>query len=86
MVSGLAAIIYAWLWLIGSPPPGITTIIVLLFVGIGLNSLGIGMLGEYIGRAYAEVKHRPLFIVQETKNIEYPAQSSSPHGFSDKQK
>ncbi|MGD0016406.1 MAG: hypothetical protein ABSC38_02660 [Verrucomicrobiia bacterium] len=43
-------------YLIGSPPPSITTLIILSFLGIGLNSLGIGVLGEYLGRTYAEVK------------------------------
>jgi glycosyltransferase involved in cell wall biosynthesis len=68
-LSGIAAFVYALLWFIGSPPPGITTIVVLLLIAIGLNSLGIGALGEYVGRSYAEVKHRPLYIVQETVNI-----------------
>ncbi len=67
--------IYVVLYLIGSPPPGITTIIVLLFIGIGLNSLGIGILGEYLGRTYAEVKRRPLYLIQETVNVDAPAMS-----------
>ena len=68
-VSFIAACVYSVLFLIGSPPPGTTTLIVLGFLGIGLNSLGIGILGEYIGRTYSEVKHRPLYVVQETVNI-----------------
>ncbi len=71
-VSLVAACVYAALYLVGSPPPGITTLIVLSFLGIGLNSLGIGVLGEYLGRTYAEVKHRPLYIVQESVNLEAP--------------
>ena len=66
MISILAASVYSLLWLMGSPPPGITTLIVLSFVGIGLNSLGIGILGEYLGRVYAETKSRPKYIIQET--------------------
>ena len=61
--------IYALLFLTGSPPPGITTIIILLIVAIGLNSYGIGILGEYLGRTYSEVKRRPLYIVAETVNL-----------------
>jgi polyisoprenyl-phosphate glycosyltransferase len=71
-LSGIAALVYALLWFTGSPPRGITTIIVLLLIAIGLNSLGIGVLGEYVGRSYAEVKRRPLYIVQETVNIKSP--------------
>jgi glycosyltransferase involved in cell wall biosynthesis len=65
LVSFLAVFVYAGLWLVGSPPPGITTLIILGFFGIGLNSLGIGILGEYIGRIYAETKSRPKYIIQE---------------------
>jgi dolichol-phosphate mannosyltransferase len=70
VVSVIAAFVYALLFLIGSPPRGITTLIVLAFLGIGLNSLGIGILGEYLGRTYAEVKQRPLYVVQEAVNLE----------------
>jgi glycosyltransferase involved in cell wall biosynthesis len=69
-LSMVAAFVYALLWFTGSPPPGITTIIVLLLVAIGLNSIGIGILGEYVGRTYAESKRRPLYVVQEAVNIE----------------
>ena len=65
----VAAATYVSLWAIGSPPPGITTIIVLLLAAIGLNSLGIGLLGEYVGRTYSEVKRRPLYVVQEAVNL-----------------
>lgn len=71
-MSVVAGLVYSILFLIGSPPPGITTLIVLSFLGIGLNSLGIGVLGEYLGRTYAEVKHRPLYIVQEAVNVQPP--------------
>ena len=70
LVSVIAAIVYAVLWLTVSAPPGITTIIVLLFAAIGINSIGIGLLGEYVGRTYAESKRRPLYVVQEAVNIE----------------
>ena len=68
-ISAFTIPIYALLFLTGSPPPGITTIIILLIVAIGLNSFGIGILGEYLGRTYSEVKRRPLYIVAETVNL-----------------
>ncbi len=64
-LSAVAAVVYTVLFFFASPPPGITTLIILTFLGIGLNSLGIGVLGEYIGRTYAEVKRRPLYMVEE---------------------
>lgn len=67
--SCFGALAYSLLWLLGYAPPGITTLIVLVLLNIGLNSLGIGILGEYLGRTYSEVKHRPLYIIQETMNL-----------------
>ncbi len=71
VVLCLSAIpVYALLYVRGNPPPGITTLIVFGLFAIGLNSLGIGVLGEYLGRTYAETKRRPLFIIEEAVNIE----------------
>lgn len=44
------------------------TVIILFFGGIQLFSIGI--LGIYISKIYREVKCRPLYIVEDTKNIE----------------
>ena len=76
--SIVAAGIYSTLAIMGKPPAGITTLIVLAWLGIGLNSLGIGVLGEYVGRTYSEVKRRPLYIVQETRNLNIDNQSDQP--------
>lgn len=67
--SALLAVVYVVLFLRGSPPPGITTILVLLLVSIGINSLGIGILGEYLGRTFTEAKARPLYVIAETANL-----------------
>lgn len=43
-------------------PGWATTTVCILFLG-GIQLVGIGILGEYIGRIFEEVKHRPLYLV-----------------------
>ncbi len=46
--------------------PGFSTIVLSILLFSGVQLLSIGILGEYIGRIYNEVKQRPLFVVNET--------------------
>jgi glycosyltransferase involved in cell wall biosynthesis len=50
----------------GNPVPGYASIFVAVtFLG-GINLLGIGILGEYIGRIFVEAKQRPLYVIRHT--------------------
>lgn len=56
-------------WLIGNPLPGLTTVMVLILLSLGINMAAIGIVGEYIGRIQLEVKRRPLYVIDTTVNI-----------------
>ena len=68
--SFLMAIAYLVLKFIGTPfPLGNPTIVILvLFIG-GLQLISIGILGEYLGRIYDEIKQRPKFIVDHAVGL-----------------
>lgn len=51
--------------LIGRDLPGYASLItIILFLG-GVQLIGLGVLGEYIGRLFSEAKKRPIYIVRE---------------------
>lgn len=45
-------------------PPGFASIIILILGSLSLNALFLGIIGEYLGRIYKQVKHRPLTIIE----------------------
>jgi len=45
-------------------PPGFATIIVLILGSLSLNALFLGIIGEYLGRIYRQVKRRPLTVIE----------------------
>lgn len=50
--------------------PGLSTTVLLVCFFAGLQLLGLGLIGEYIGRIYDEVKQRPMFIVDRKINFQ----------------
>jgi undecaprenyl-phosphate 4-deoxy-4-formamido-L-arabinose transferase len=49
--------------IVGPEAEGLFTLFGIAFFLIGLTLFGVGMLGEYIGRIYQQVRHRPRYIV-----------------------
>ena len=49
----------------GDPVQGFPTLIVAVLSLGGLNLLGLGVIGEYLGRLFMEAKRRPLFVIDE---------------------
>jgi len=49
---------------------GVFTLFALLFVFIGAQFIGLGLLGEYIGRIYHDVRHRPRYFIHEIRGTE----------------
>ena len=46
----------------------VATTTVLLLLSITLNALFLGVIGEYLGRIYQQVKKQPLTIIEKTIN------------------
>ncbi len=68
--SFLMALVYLAMKLAGFPFPmgNPTMVIMILFLG-GIQLISIGILGEYIGRIYEEVRSRPKFIVDRLEGF-----------------
>jgi len=68
--SFILAIIYLIMKLNGFPFPigNPTMVILVLFLG-GVQLISVGILGEYIGRIYEEVRSRPKFIVDRKEGL-----------------
>lgn len=78
LVISLFALCYAVAFLLktllfGTDVPGFPTLVISVMFFAGVQLLSLGIIGEYLGRMYEEVKGRPLFLISEELGIEHDA-------------
>lgn len=56
--------------LFGRDVPGYASLMVVLLFGFALQMIAFGIIGEYIGRLYQEVKGRPVYLIRERLGYE----------------
>ena len=73
---GAASVLYAIAsvisWFAGRTVPGWTTTVMLVSFLFSVQFFMIGVLGEYVGRIYEQVKRRPLYVISERINFGRP--------------
>ncbi|HEY0721862.1 MAG TPA: glycosyltransferase family 2 protein [Gammaproteobacteria bacterium] len=83
LISALSLIYGAFLVIrtlaFGIDVPGYASLMVsTLFIG-GIQLISLGVIGEYLGRVFEEVKHRPLYLISETHGLDNgPARPNDP--------
>jgi undecaprenyl-phosphate 4-deoxy-4-formamido-L-arabinose transferase len=68
VISLLSAAFFVFLvirrFIVGPEAEGLFTLFAILFFLIGIALFGIGLLGEYVGRIYQQVRTRPRYLIQ----------------------
>jgi len=69
IVSVLSTLFVIYLFIrrlmIGPEAEGVFTLFAILYFLVGIGIMGLGIIGEYIGRIYKEVRRRPRFVIRE---------------------
>lgn len=72
LISGMSGLLVLYILtrriILGPEAEGIFTLFAILFLLVGICLLGLGILGEYIGRIYQEVLKRPRFVIKSELN------------------
>lgn len=53
--------------------PGLPTTVLVVTFFSGVQLLALGLMGEYLGRTYDEVKRRPMYIIDRRENFKHPS-------------
>jgi glycosyltransferase involved in cell wall biosynthesis len=70
MVAFLAIPVAIGFRIAGQFVPGITTVLLVVLLLGGIQLITVGIIGEYLGRVYDEVKQRPLYLIRHRRNDE----------------
>jgi undecaprenyl-phosphate 4-deoxy-4-formamido-L-arabinose transferase len=62
---GFSVFLFIRRLIVGPEAEGLFTLFAILFAFIGIQILALGIIGEYVGRVYNEVRKRPRFIVKD---------------------
>jgi undecaprenyl-phosphate 4-deoxy-4-formamido-L-arabinose transferase len=63
----IARLLYGAIW----AAQGVFTLFAILFVFVGLQFFALGLIGEYIGRIYREVRKRPEYVIEHVYGSEF---------------
>jgi undecaprenyl-phosphate 4-deoxy-4-formamido-L-arabinose transferase len=64
-------------FIVGPEVEGVFTLFAIMFFLMGIVLFGLGVVGEYVGRIYQEVRKRPRFVVRRV--FEKPVESNETH-------
>ena len=66
-VGSLLFVVYLFIrrLIIGPEVQGVFTLFAILYFLVGVGIMGLGVIGEYIGRIYQEVRRRPRFMIRD---------------------
>ena len=75
LVSAFLAIVFGSViiirvLLLGRDVPGYASIMVTILFGFALQMIALGVMGEYVGRMYQEVKGRPVYVIRDRAGFE----------------
>ncbi len=70
---GFGAFLFVRRIIVGPEVEGVFTLFAVLFVFLGILILAVGLVGEYVGRIYLEVRHRPLYVIADVHRGSTPS-------------